>query len=63
MLNKGVGGGKSGRGGSIGIGGAGGIGGALDVKRAERDLVLRMIQSMRFVCGGVKEGKVFDVSS
>jgi len=47
MLNKGVGGGKSGRGGRVGIGGTGGVGGALDAKRAERDLVLRMIWSMR----------------
>ena len=47
MLNKGVGGGKSGRGGRVGIGGTKGVGGVLGVKRAERDLVLRMIRSMR----------------
>jgi len=47
MLNNGVGGGKSGRGERVGIGGTGGVGGALGAKRAERDLVLRMIWSMR----------------
>jgi len=47
MLNKGVGGGKSGRGGRVGIGGTRGVGGVLGAKRAERDLVLQMIQSMR----------------
>ena len=52
MLNKGVGGRKSGRGGRVGIGGVRGVGGVLGAKRAERDLVLRMIRSMRLFVKG-----------
>ena len=62
MSNKGVGGGKSGRGGRVGIGGTRGVRGVLGAKRAERDLVLRMIWSMRSFCEGVKGKRVFDMS-
>ena len=48
----GVGGRKSGRGGMVGIGGARGVGGVLGAKRAERDLVLQMIRSMRWFVKG-----------
>ena len=62
MSNKGVGGRKPGRGGRVEIGGVGGVGGVFGAKRAERDLVLRMIWSMRLFCGGVKGKRVLDVS-
>jgi len=61
MLNKGVGEGKSGRGGRDGIGGTRGVGVDFGAKRAERDLVLRIIRSIRLFCEGVKGKRVFDV--